>query len=101
MKMAGYEPRAANSRLDRLDRQSGGRRFRRPESGTRSGWIVAARRPRVTAADASDALVSTAHRTVLLHGLDEVLAATGLEAAHGRQNRPDCCLIAAYRGDQQ
>ena len=44
--------------------------------------------PGMAAADAAKTFPETAHWAVQLDRLDEVLAATGIEAAHRRENRP-------------
>src|SRR5437016_2678395 len=66
-----------------------------------SRWIESARVPGIATADACDALASATDRTVLLHGKNEILAATRLEAAHGGEHGPNHTLIEAHPGDEE
>jgi hypothetical protein len=58
-------------------------------------WIIPSRVPRVAAADPPGSFRTTDHWTVLLHGKNEVFAASRLEAAHRWQRGSDELLISA------
>ena len=62
--------------------------------------IVPAGVPGVAAADARDAAPASPHRAVLLHGLNEVVAARRAEAAAIAEEGPECPLIHAHQPDQ-
>src|SRR5207248_7578366 len=62
--------------------------------------IKAAREKWVAPANAADALPGAAPGPVLLHGQDEVLAATGVKAANGGAQGPHEGLVAADQRNQ-
>src|SRR5438445_5948641 len=66
-----------------------------------SGWIVAAVIERMAPADAPDALAGAAHRAVLPHRLNEVVAAAWIVDAYLRQQRPEHHLVEADRQDHE
>lgn len=63
--------------------------------------IVASRMPGVATADPANPLPRSCHRPVLLHRLNEVIAARWMKPAMLPQHRPDENLIAAHARNQQ
>jgi len=69
--------------------------------GSRSRRIVAAGIPGIAAADAPNAAARAANRAVFSHRLDEIGAASRMEAASGAQCRADEHLIQPNQPYQQ
>src|SRR5438128_1355022 len=63
--------------------------------------IVAAAIERIAAANTVRAAARAADRPILADGQNEILTATRIEAAHGRQDRTQADLIAAHPADEK
>src|SRR5262245_58435558 len=62
--------------------------------------IIAARMPRMASAQPPHAAARAAERTILLHGENEILAATRMESTKRREERPQDHLVEPHPANQ-